>query len=82
MWRKAIHRDPDVDDSGEMMSYRSAVFCLGGGSLTLIGWLAASGLSLWAAIATVVLALLTFVGLTRVVAESGVATAVSPFIAA
>ncbi len=82
MWRKAIHRDPDVDDSGEMKSYRSAVFCLGGGSLTLIGWLAASGLSLWAAIATVVLALLIFVGLTRVVAESGVAAAVSPLIAA
>ncbi|MEC8930631.1 MAG: hypothetical protein VYB08_04400 [Candidatus Latescibacterota bacterium] len=30
VWRKAIYRDLDVDDSGEMMSYRSAVFCLGG----------------------------------------------------
>jgi hypothetical protein len=82
VWRKAIHGDPSVDDSHEIMSYRAAVFCLVGGYLTLAVWLTMSGLDLWAAILALTLALLIFVGLTRVVAESGVAAAVSPLIAA
>ncbi len=82
VWRKAVHGDRRVDDSHEIMSYRAAVFCLAGGYVTLAGWLTMSGLDLWAAIAMLTLALLIFVGLTRVVAESGVAAAVSPLIAA
>ncbi|MEE2833689.1 MAG: DUF6785 family protein [Candidatus Latescibacterota bacterium] len=82
VWRKAVHDDPSVDDSGEIMSYRAAALCLVGGYLTLVGWLTVSGLDLWAALLTVTMALLIFVGLTRVVAESGVAAVVSPLIAA
>jgi len=40
-----------------------------------------SGLPLWVAVSTLLMALLIFVGLTRVVVESGVATAVGPMIA-
>ncbi len=82
VWRKAIHDDDSVDDSREIMSYRAAVACLAGGYVTMIGWLVMSGLDLWAAVLFLTLALLIFVGLTRVVAESGVAAAVSPLIAA
>ncbi len=82
VWRKAVHGDPQVDDSGEILSYRAAVLCLAGGYLTLLVWLTMSGLDLWAAALTLTIALLIFVGMTRVVAESGVAAIVSPLIAA
>jgi hypothetical protein len=81
VFRKAFKGDESVDDSGEIMSYRGAVFgWLGGVSVMSIGlWM--SGLPLWVAVATLLMALLIFVGLTRVVVESGVATAVGPMIA-
>ena len=82
VWRKAVHGDAEVDDSGEIMSYRAALLCLAGGYVILAGWLTMSGLDLWAAVVTLTMALLIFVGLTRVVAESGVAAVVSPLIAA
>jgi hypothetical protein len=81
VWRKVFSGDETVDDSQEIMSYRAAVICLVCGYLILAGWLTMSGIALWAALATLTLALVIFVGLTRVVAESGVAAAVSPLIA-
>jgi len=78
--RKAFRGDASIDDSGDMMSYRGAVLGWLGGIATLSVWLWMSGLPLWAAAATVLMALLIFVGLTRVVVESGVATAVGPMI--
>lgn len=79
--RKAFKGDPQVDDSGEMLSYRAAVFTWIGGVLVLSVWLWLSGLPFWAAPLTALTALLIFVGLTRVVCEGGVATAVGPMIA-
>lgn len=81
VWRKAMYRDPGVDDSGEMLSYRRAVGGVILGSLIMVVWLVASGLPLGLAIPFLLVALLLFVGLTRVVAESGMAEAVAPSIA-
>jgi hypothetical protein len=79
--RKAFKGDPRIDDSGEIMSYRAAVFTWLAGVLVLTLWLWLSGLPLWAAFLTLLTALLIFIGLTRVVVEGGVATAVGPMIA-
>ncbi|MBI2502085.1 MAG: hypothetical protein HYW07_02495 [Candidatus Latescibacteria bacterium] len=79
--RKAFKGDSQVDDSGEILSYRAAVFAWLGGVLVLSAWLWLSGLPAWAAPLTLITALLIFVGLTRVVVEGGVATAVGPMIA-
>ena len=79
--RKAFRGDDSVDDSREIMSYRAAVFTWIGSVLVMTAWLVASGMPLWVAVVTLLLAILIFVGLTRVVAESGVATAVGPMIA-
>lgn len=79
--RKAFLDDPSVDDSGEIMSYRTAVF---GGVLAfvyMVFWLRASGLPLWPAVAFLLLAFLIFLGLTRVVVEAGVPTLIAPSIA-
>ena len=78
--RKAFKGDDSVDDSGEMLSYRAAVFIWLGGVAVMTLWLWQAGLPLWAAFLTLLMALLIFVGLTRVVVEGGVAAAVGPMI--
>ena len=78
---KALGRAPEVDDSDEIMSYRSAVIGLVGGSITMSLWLWIMGTKLWVALLFVGLALLIFVGITRVVAEAGLAAVRSPMIA-
>ena len=78
--RKAFKGDDSVDDSGEMLSYRAAVFIWLGGVAVMTLWLWQAGLPLWAAFLTLLMALLIFVGLTRVVVEGGVVAAVGPMI--
>ncbi|MFH1567423.1 MAG: DUF6785 family protein [Gemmatimonadota bacterium] len=80
VFAKAFGRAPEVDDSREIMSYRAAVLGLLGSAAVMGGWLTLTGLPVWVAAATLVLAFLIFIGLTRVVVESGVATAVGPMI--
>ena len=81
VWRKATTGDEQIDDTQEMMSYRAALICLVGGYLVMTSWLTRAGMPLWVALATMALALAIFVGLTRVVAESGGAAAGTPLIA-
>jgi len=77
VFRKAFRGDPDVDDSGEMMSYRMAVFGLILGFTVMVWWLVASGLPLWATLVFLFFAFVFFVGLTRIVVEGGVAEGVA-----
>jgi hypothetical protein len=71
----------DVDDGDEILSYRGAVGAFLGGTAVMTVWLWLSGLPLWAAVALLALALLVFVGLTRIVVEGGLAEAVAPMVA-
>jgi hypothetical protein len=82
VFRKAFGMDPEVDDSDEIMSYRTAVVLLVTGCLVLVGWLAMAGMPVWAAAALVFLALVLFVGFTRVVAEGGLSDGALPVIPA
>ena len=79
--RKAFRGDRDVDDSDEMLSYRTAVW----GSIIGLGllgaWLNWSGLPLLIVPVFLGFAMILFIGLTRVVCESGMAEAVAPTIA-
>ena len=71
VFRKAFRGDASVDDSDEIMSYRTAVW---GVILGLIGmgvWLWRAGLPMWAAPLFLFGALVTFVSLTRIIAEAG-----------
>lgn len=70
-----------IDDRVEMMSYRGAALTWAVSMLVITIWLVASGMAPWVAIALLLTAILIFIGLTRVVVESGVATAVGPMIA-
>jgi hypothetical protein len=82
VWRKAWDKNAEIDDSGELLSYRTAVFGFLG-SLVFIGvWLWASGIPLIILPLFVGTCLIFYVFVTRVIATAGVATARSPMVAA
>jgi hypothetical protein len=75
--RKAFTSGKDVDDSNEIISYRTAVFGTITGLIIMTIWLNISGIPLLIVPLFLFGAMLLFVGLTRVVAESGMAEAVA-----
>jgi len=79
---KAWRRDAPVDDSGEMLSYRAAFWGMVGGLLFMWAWLWWSGLPPTFGLVFLAGAFVLFIGLTRVVVESGVAEAVASTISA
>ena len=74
----AFMRSANVDDSDEIMSYRSAVLSLAGGLLVMIVWLCLSGVPLWAALLLIGAGLILFLGVTRIVVEVGLSNTVAP----
>ena len=79
--RKAFRGDPSVDDSGEMLSYRAAVYGLLGSTVFVGAWLWTAGMSLWVVPIYLGAMHLIFIAITRVVAEGGIAAARAPIIA-
>jgi len=71
VWRKAVGRDDTIDDSNEMLSYRTAVF----GFLISVAfssaWLYAAGMEVWVIVTFLPVVFLSFLGISRVVAELG-----------
>ncbi|MCY3790988.1 MAG: hypothetical protein OXH63_19610 [Gemmatimonadetes bacterium] len=69
--RKALWGDPTVDDSGEILSYRTAVIVLLGSSAVMVAWLSLAGLPVWVVLAFLFTTFALFVGFTRLIAEGG-----------
>ena len=69
--RKALWSDPTVDDSGEILSYRTAMIVLLGSSAVMVAWLALAGLPVWVVLAFLFTTFALFVGFTRLIAEGG-----------
>jgi len=80
VFRKVFKGDKNIDDSSEMLSYRTAVIgpTIGIGFMSF--WLILTGISFWITLLFLFGALLLFLGLTRVVAETGIPTLVAPSI--
>ena len=81
VWRRAWQGAPQVDDSDEILSYRTAVFGLLGANLLIGGWLWLAGMAWWVAPLYLGAMFLLFTAITRVVAEGGIAAARAPLIA-
>tara|TARA_B100001115_G_scaffold182645_1_gene179409 strand:+ start:18 stop:1844 length:1827 start_codon:yes stop_codon:yes gene_type:complete len=81
VWRKAIKNDPSVDDSDEMLSYRTAVLGLLISNMFVCGWLWLAGMAWWVLPIYLTSMYLLFIAVTRVVAEGGIAAARAPLIA-
>jgi hypothetical protein len=71
--RKAFQAEAAIDDSGELLSYRSAVFGSLGGFLLCLAWLTLAGMELLPALVFLLSALVIFVGLARIVSQTGLA---------
>ena len=82
VFKKAFKNLKEIDDSEEIISYRTAVFGLLLGTLILIIWLVASGMSILIALSFLLFAFVFWIGLSRVIAEAGIATMISPSIGA
>ena len=74
VWRKAFGHAPDVDDSSELLSYRTAVLGSLLGSLLALVWLLVAGLNLPTALVFLVMSMVIFIGLTRIIAQTGLAS--------
>ena len=82
VFKKAFKNRSNIDDSEEIISYRTAVFGLILGTIILIIWLTASGMSVLTALTFLICAFIFWIGLTRIIAEAGIATMISPSIGA
>jgi hypothetical protein len=71
VWQRAFSSDGGVDDSRELLSYRTAAFGILGSLLFAGAWLYAAGMELFVVALFLPVTLLTFLGLSRVVAELG-----------
>jgi hypothetical protein len=76
--RKAYTGDSRIDDSGEMLSYRTAVLGLLGGFAFMAIWLQRAGLPAWLVPLFLLAVFALFTALTRVVAEAGLAAVRAP----
>ena len=70
-----------MDDSDETMSYRAAVGGLVVGFGVMTVWLWLMGTKVWVALLFLLLALLIFIGITRIVCEAGLAAVRAPMTA-
>lgn len=81
VFNKALGRDSEVEDGDEILSYRWAVCGALGGIVIMSWWLWIMGTPLWVACSFVLAALLIFLGITRIVAEAGLAAVRAPMTA-
>lgn len=77
VFRKALTGDKRIDDSNETLSYKTAFFGMIVGLIVMTIWLTMSGIPLKVVPMFLFGAFLLFLGLTRVVTESGMAEAVA-----
>jgi len=78
VFRKAFVGDATVDDSDELLSYRTAVLLFLGSGTVVITWLSLAGLDVWFSIAILFLVAVVIVGYSRMVAEGGLSDGSPP----
>lgn len=78
VWRKAFYRDESVDDAAEIASYRTAVFGLIACSTYLFVWHLATGMAFKYIPVFLFGALVMYLGITRVIAETGLISIRAP----
>ena len=75
---KAFAGASEVDDSGEILSYRSAVVLLVLSGFASVVWLTLAGLPAWVGITLVLLIVVVIYGYARIVAEGGLSDGSPP----
>jgi hypothetical protein len=70
---KALGRRPHVDDSQELLSYRTALFGSVIGTVLAGVWLRATGLNLQSTVVFLLSALVIYIGVARIISQTGLA---------
>ena len=78
VFAKALRADARIDDSGEVLSYRSAVLGLVAGLAVMALWLWKSGIPLWIVLVFLFGAAIVLMALTRAVVEGGISVLRTP----
>ena len=78
VWRKALGGAPEIDDTGEVLSYRKAVAGTILGLSVAVIWFWIMGMPLWIAFLFITILFLTLIGISRYVAEAGLVSVSSP----
>ena len=81
VWKKARHNDPTIDDSNEMLSYRTALFGFIATLIYLAAFLYATGLSVLCLIFFIPAVYIIYLGIARVVVEGGLVFVRPPLLA-
>ncbi|MEE2659910.1 MAG: DUF6785 family protein [Candidatus Latescibacterota bacterium] len=76
--RKAFGRQPDLDDSNELLPYRVAVFGILIGISAGMIWLVLAGMNVATALVFQLSALVIFTGLSRIISQAGLAYCRAP----
>jgi hypothetical protein len=72
-WQRAWGRPTTIEDGDELFSYRTAFFGFFLGAALCCAWLMAAGLNLPTALVFLLSSLVIFVGLTRIISQTGLA---------
>ena len=73
VFRHALGRPSNLDDREEIISYRTALFCLVACMVYITGWLAMSGMAFHVILIFLATLFILFLGIARIVAETGLA---------
>lgn len=71
VWRKAVTGDPEIDDSGEMLSYRTAVLGAGVSVVVILFWMNRAGMEFPLALVYLFSNLVLYLGMAKIVAMTG-----------
>ncbi|MEE3039222.1 MAG: DUF6785 family protein [Candidatus Latescibacterota bacterium] len=80
IWRKATTGAEEIDDSDEILSYRQTLCLLAVCAVTMMVWLYLSGMSWWLVPFFLTVAFGVMFGVTRIVAEGGLAVTKTPLV--
>ncbi|MGA1197693.1 MAG: DUF6785 family protein, partial [Candidatus Latescibacterota bacterium] len=81
VFRKAFDRDVEVEDSGEMLSYRGAFVTLFLSLVYLVCWLLMSGMDVLTVVPFLFAVFVLYLGITRIVMEGGLVFVRGPIVA-
>ncbi len=81
VWQRVWNSGAGADDSNELLSYRTAVVSLAGGLLFMLAWLMYLGMAWYVATIFLAILMVLIIGITRVVAESGMPIVGAPITA-
>ncbi len=78
IWERVKGKGGPLDDTEKILPYRIAFWLIVAGLVAMVWWLSASGVPLLALFMLLILSLVNYIGVTRIVAETGLTKVMAP----